>query len=344
MERKKNVRSPWKRGVLNIVFVLLLLFPCAEIAARILGWKAQHNVDYKVEATPANWLQGDSIYGIKLTPGKFKVTLNDRLTFLTAPSIAGTRKLSTNDTSSNHLFILGCSFTYGYGVNSEHTFAQLIANHFKDHRVTNFAVPGHGEVQALLKLKEKISSGMIPNTVLMVYSKEHPQRNTMNRSYRSALHIGFNNSNKQVGTSMSAARFPYFSTPDTNALRHVKWEEIYRNWTGRQTFAIVNALQTSFETSQKENNSVAVTTFIFNEMARLCKENKIQLTIVNLDDRSFTTRYPETSKSIDRIAINFDFSDHSLTNFPYDNHPNMAGHAKIARKIIPILEAILDEK
>lgn len=342
--KKKAKEKSAKRRVLNIVFVLLLLFPCAEIAARILGWKGQKNIDYKVESSPKNWLLGDSIYGIKLNSGEFNVTLNDSLTFSTAHTELGTRKILTNQSSSDDLFILGCSFTYGYGVDTKSTFAQLIANHFPSQRVTNFAVPGHGEVQALLKLKEKISSGVVPKTVLLVYSKEHPQRNIMNRSYRSALHIGFSKSNQHVGASMSSARFPYFSSPKSAALNYVKWNEIYKNWSGRQTFAIVNALQTSLETRNGDDNSSEVTDFLFGEMAKLCEQNKINFVIVNLDDSLFTKKFPKTSISTKRIPIHFDFSDHSLTNYPYDNHPNAEGHAKIATKIIPTLEAIINEK
>lgn len=332
-----------KKRLRSIGFLLLLLLPCAEIAARIVGWGPIENVDYKVEATPENWLVGDSIYGIALNPGSYSVTLNDSLNFSTKHNADGTRFVTTNDSSEQKIAFFGCSFTYGYGVDADFTFAGRLANQFSEFNIENYGIPGHGTVQNWLQLKELIKNGSQPDYAILVYSKEHLDRNVMNTSYRKALKIGFQNSNQSVNSNMKKARFPFFTDSTLSSVKYTNWENCYSNWWGRDKLAIVHALQSSFSDNDEIEQTNEITEALLKDFEKICRENNIQLLLVNLDDNQFKSRFPNFNPA-NYVSVGFDFSNANVTNAPHDNHPNAAGHELISQKIAPLLKNLLNEK
>lgn len=332
-----------KKRLRSIGFLLLLLLPCAEIAARIVGWGPIENVDYKVEATPENWLVGDSVYGIALNPGSYSVTLNDSLNFSTKHKADGTRFVTTNDSSEQKISFFGCSFTYGYGVDVDFTFAGRLANQFPEFTIENYGVPGHGTVQNWLRLKQLIKKGNQPDCAILVYSKEHLDRNVMNTSYRKALKIGFQNSNQSVNSNMKTARFPFFKDTTLSSVKYTNWENCYSNWWGRDKLAIVHALQSSFSDNDEIEQTNEITEALLKDFERICRENNIKFLLVNLDDDEFKSRFPNLNPA-NYISIGFDFSNADITNAPHDNHPNAAGHELISQKISPLLKNLLNEK
>lgn len=334
-----------KKRLRTIGYILLMILPCAEIAARITGWGPIENIDYKVDASPSDWLVGDTVLGIALNPGVYTVTLNDGLVFNTTHLPNKTRHIPSTDTSNRRVIFFGCSFTYGYGVNSEESFVGRVAHHLNEFKIENFGIPGHGTVQNWIQLKNQILHGNTPECVVVVYSKEHLERNVMNLSYRKALRIGFQNSNQSVSSNIGTARFPYFSDTTLNSIHYTSWENCYSNWWGRDKFAIVHALQSTFSDNQDVELTNEITEALLKDMKRLCEENQINSLFVNLDDNKFSKRFPTISLNEDNyVSVGFNFSDTTVTNAPFDNHPNSSGHEFIAQKIIPVLNRRLDEK
>src|SRR3989338_8740279 len=180
------MRKFWKHSLI----VLILLFPTAEIAARIIGWKALWNTDYRVSSTPSTWIRGDSTLGFQLSPGSFSITLNKGLTFQTTHLSNGTRWVNASKNAQQAVHFFGCSFTYGYGVNDRETFVYLLQQEFPGWHFQNFAVPGYGTAQSVLSLEETIRSGEIPKVAVLVYSAAHSERDAMAYSWRRALKIG----------------------------------------------------------------------------------------------------------------------------------------------------------
>lgn len=332
------MRSFWKQSLV----ILILLFPLSEIAARIIGWKPLYNHDYHIASEPTFWLRADSTMGIRLSPGNYKVTLNHKLTFTATHTEEGMRKTGLQSASGPEVDVFGCSFTYGYGVSDECTFSWLLQERFRDYSFRNHAVPGHGTVQALMKLKAVLAGGAHPHTAMLVYSQAHPERNVMAMKYRKALKIGFTRSDENAKGAMRTGRFPFV---ENGKINYCAWEELYYNWPGRETFAIVNALQCSLEQDIPEADQLKTTGELLIRFADLCASNGIRCVVVNLDDPHFTRRYPELNRreDITVIPVGFDFSDPLLTNAPHDSHPNAKGHRRIAEKIIPEFEKHLNE-
>lgn len=333
---KRERTSLWRK-IRNAIFLILVLFPCGEIAARIIGWTPLYNNDYKVHAVPKHWLVGDSIYGLQLSPGKFSITLNDSVTFHTSHDRFRKRRSGEKD-SCERIFVYGCSFTYGYGVNDDQTFVSLLNRSREGESFSNFGVPGYGTLQALMRLKKEIESGNVPSSVMIVHSSVHPERNGMANSYRKALKIGYKNSNKHVESNMQDARFP-FMEKSKSAVQFVSWKEIYSNWPGREQFAIVNAVQSLSQERPNEEKLEQITERIFEDIVELCDANSIRCIVVNLDDGKFKNRYQDLLEKfqVGVVSVNFDFTSEKYTNRPYDSHPNTLGHKRIAGSILDYL-------
>lgn len=307
------------------------MFPAAEIAARIIGWNGLSNSDYQVSSTPDPWIKGDQSLGFQLCPGDYSITLNKALAFRARHLDDGTRWVDASDTAQQTVHFYGCSFTYGYGVDDRETFVYLLQQKFPSWHFRNFAVPGYGTAQAVLRLEEAIRAGETPEIAVLVYSAMHAERDVMAFSWRRALKIGFSRSNERVEHYMQGARFPYW---DLKAKRLVeeKWDALYSNWAGRETFAIVNALQSNSEEEIPESQQRSGSLALAEQFVQTCKRYNIQPVVVNLDKAALSA-----SDFQDRpplfCPVHFDFSKHSLTNYPHDDHPNKKGHRYIFERL-----------
>lgn len=330
------MRKFWKHSLI----VLVLLFPTAEIAARIIGWKALWNSDYQVSSTPAPWIKGDKTLGFQLCPGDFSITLNKALTFQTKHLADGTRWVNASDTAQQAIHFYGCSFTYGYGVDDEETFVYLLQQEFPSWHFRNFAVPGYGTAQAIRRLEEAIRGGETPAVAVLVYSAVHAERDVMAFTWRRALKIGFSRSNERVEYCMQGAEFPYWDA-DAKRLVEEKWDALYSNWAGRETFAIVNALQSSSEEEIAESQQRAGSLALVELFVQTCKRYDIRAVVVNLDKAKLSKKdFQELPPLF--CPVYFDFSKHTLTNHPHDKHPNKKGHRFIFERIQSFLAPLLN--
>lgn len=307
-----------------------MLFICFEVSLRIVGVTALQNDDYSILCSPKNAFIGDSVLGIRLNPGSYSITLNKKHKFDATHTDNGQR-LVTSVGSGPKIYVLGCSFTYGYGVNDNQHFTSLLQDRLPQYSFENRAVIGYGTVQSLLQLKETFIKET-PSSVLLCLSDVHLERNTLSQSYRSALKIGYSRSSDNVDNLLSGANFPYFSTQDS--IEFVSWEAMYSNWWLRDYSATINFLQTKYEnllvSDQKE---IEVTTSILREINRLCKDEGVNFGIIYLDKSDALSQVKKDLNSIESVDVNFDFSDSTFTNAPYDNHPNSRGHQKISKKV-----------
>ncbi len=326
------------RKILVYAFVVVV---CFEIALRILGYGPYRNSDYKVEASPANAFIGDEKLGIALNPGSYKIVLNDKIRFQTTHTNLSRRLVPQQaESDSLKMAFLGCSFTYGYGVNDKDNFVSKIQNSMPNWRIDNYATPGFGTVQSYLQLQEILKENDT-KVVVLCFSDFHFIRNVMSHIYRSNLKIGFRNSSKDVDTRMEKANFPYIPNSDLK-VQYNKWDELYSNYYLREYLASSNWMQTNVDKFKDRNlNSVNVTVALLLKMKRMCDEKDVEFVVFCLDN-SFETRQLQKSLNFKNWKnIHFNFGSKSLTNRPYDSHPNAKGHSWMAKKMIPFLKNVL---
>ena len=334
----------FKSVVKNLIYYPIMVFCCLEIAFRILGYESFQNNDYSVAAQPDNAFLGDTELGIQLNPGAFQITINKGLTFNTHHLENNSRYVSDcpNATKPNILF-LGCSFTYGFGVNDEQHFTSLLQKKHPALSFQNAGVIGYGSVQSLLQLKELVRTQQL-KAVILNFSSFHFMRNTLSREYRSNLRIGYRRSSNNVDSKMNQSRFPYLPACE-EPIQYASWEEIYENWIGREWLASINWIQTSYDYAKEDLPAqIEATVCIIQEMAAICKENNIPFGVACLDTTPETGLLKTKVSPINWVDVGFDFSNQSFINHPYDSHPNPVGHRQIADKIEPFLIKLLHEK
>ena len=334
----------FKLAIKNLFFYVIMIFCCLETAFRILGYEPFMNDDYTINAIPEKAFLGHPELGIQLNPGKYQITVNNALVFNAHHLEATNRHVSACSVpSAPDVLFLGCSFTYGFGVNDEQHFTSLIQKKYQDLNFQNAGVVGYGTVQSLLQLREQVGKAPL-KVVLLNFSSFHFMRNTLSPQYRANLKIGYQRSSDDVGLLMSRAKFPYKSSC-ADSIQYVPWKEIYKNWPGRAYLASINWIQTSIDAYQENIPAqIESTACLLEEMNVICKKNNIKFGVVCLDSTPETAFLKNKVPDLPWIDVGFDFSNKQTINHPYDTHPNPAGHQQIADSIEPFLNHLLHEK
>lgn len=311
----------------------LITIACFEVSLWILGYRPYQHQLYKMYSVPSNPYIGHDNLGIALNPGEYEITINEGLTFQATHLPSGIRKTrNTPIESDQNIHFLGCSFTYGYGVNDEQTFASKIQKVQADKKIINHGVVGYGTAQNYLQLQSlNLDSGDI---VILCLSSEHLKRNTLSPAYRKHLKLGFENSSDNLSELMNGARFPYLSSCDS-IISYEDWFSMYTNYRGRNWFSSVNFVQTLVDEFQEDlDNQISVTTCLLKRMYSKCNEQDVDFKVVCLDTSEETKKIQQDSNEIPWLNIDFDFGNADYTNAPFDTHPNESGHQLIANKVL----------
>lgn len=328
---------------MKLIYYPIITFVCFELALLILGYRPYNYDHYKIKTNPSSAFVGDSSYGIKLNPGNYKISLNDSIEFKSTHCKNGRREtVHPSLNRKKRIAFLGCSFTYGYGVDNNKNFVQKLQNLDTTHIYENFGVIGYGTVQSYLQLKNEI----IPNSenyeaILLNFSAVHLSRNVLSPYFRKNLKLGFGKANPEINQNMKNARFPYIDE-NVHSIEYETWANLHQNWLFREYLASVNWLQTLWEKSSTNvNREIELTELLIKEMNELCYENNIKFGLVLLDelnnDRVLSHPVPNF------VRVDFDFESTTLTHYPVDSHPNESGHEHIATILSPFIQKILAE-
>ncbi len=324
-----------------VIYYPLLVLTCLEVALLILGYRRYQDKPYVVSATPENAFIGDDSLGIYLNPGKYSIILNNAIEFETE-HLCDNRRLNHHEGNIDKpkVVFLGCSFTYGYGVNNDETFIAQLQGNFPNYNLENYGVVGYGTVQALLQLS-KILTDTSVKAVLLDFSSFHFMRNVLSQNYRRNLKIGYANSNEKTNNLMQNARFPFLGDC-SDSIRFANWRDLHSDWYGRNWFASVNWIQTLTESyHDKKLNEIEITTYVIQQIAAKCEAANVRFGIVCLDQTAETDILQKNLFQLPWLDVKFDFSDTDLTLLPHDSHPSAKGHLEIAHKILPFLTSIL---
>lgn len=336
---KKRLLNTLKWTAIYSVVTLLFL----EILLRILGYRPYSNDDYKVSSTPSKPYVADNEFGIRLNEGVFTLTLNNAVKFTATHQSNGERKTPGSVKSdAPEILFLGCSFTYGYGVNDEETFPAIIQKKHEYWSIRNAAVVGYGTTQHLLQLRERLDKNP-PECVILSLSSVHLMRTVLSRRYRSNLRIGYRRSSGEVDDRMKGARFPYMT--ECGKVEYQEWESMYPEIWGRYWLATSNFLQMRYDQMQEPDcDPVEITACILTEMRELCEKKGVKFGVICLDSNHETAAVKEKVPEIPWKNVGFSFKSKRFTHLPHDSHPNQKGHRKIARTILPFTEKLMNDE
>ena len=193
MPPQANKLSKRKRVLFHaIIYVALAasFLVAAEIVLRMKGWHPWDPGELDVVVEPgARLYTNHPALGYVHLPGQYRITLNHSYTFRATYGDDGLRvthppvEASSASGDKEEIWIFGCSFTDGWSLNDEETYAWLLQEKLPAYEVRNFGVDGYGNLQALIQLKEALRAGRRPPRVAVVtYASFH------DRETRSSAH------------------------------------------------------------------------------------------------------------------------------------------------------------
>src|SRR5262249_45375581 len=133
--------------------------------------------------------------------------------------------------------LLGCSFTHGWGVNDEETYAWRLQEMLPDYRVVNFGVVGYGTVHSWIQFETAFRGGGKPRGAGIAYARLHAARNTFLRSHRKCL-VPF--------SKLGERRQPYARLDAEGSVRLHEADALYTEFVGMRQSAVVHALERTY--------------------------------------------------------------------------------------------------
>jgi hypothetical protein len=321
-----------------IITGLFILF--LELFFRLIGY-APVAFNQSVVSIPEIPYSADSL-GITLKKGTYKITINNKVAYTATHDETGKRITSKMPIpATDKIWILGCSFAYGVGVNDEESYPFLLQNHFKELEVQNFAIPGTATIQSYYKLKEQLAKGHRPKIVMLSYATFHEERNQLTRGFESNLYDGM-----RLHKGLELSNYFYPRCKIVNNKIKIENIDIIKDftpipWVEKAAIAtFINQTWNAFE--DKKTNGFPVSKYLILDFQKLAKQYNFKLIIA---DVAYSKRSEEIEnfcykRKINYVSISPDFSLGNYTLAPYDYHPNKLAHKVYAGKLYEYITKI----
>lgn len=336
MIKKDFLKTSAFRLITYLIFPILLSVTTAEVALRVAGYKPWQieNVDVAVEPK-GNFFTKDSELGYKHLPGKFKVTLNGNYSFNATHlnnSLRITHPLNTYNQSSTkpEIWILGCSFTYGWSLNDNETYAWLLQAKLPQYEIVNFGVNGYGTLHSFIQFKEALKQGNKPKIAVIAYAGFHDRRNTLLRA-RSKQMAAWN----KLGILLQ----PDARLDGKNNFIYSMTKLEYDEWPLMRVSALVNFLEVNYNQFEEGlYKSHDVSKAIIEEFNRLAKANGVKLVVAGINAGSAKMLKELSQEGIATVDISVDLKIPANNNLPHDLHPSAVANRQYADKLENFLQ------
>jgi len=219
--------------------------------------------------------------------------------------------------SGGSIAIVGGSFTEGFAISDQETFAWKLQEQFPSMRVRNYGHGGYGTYQSLLLLEQVLAQTPPPRMALYGFYEGHEIRNVATVEWLEMLSM--------MARRHSTISVPYATLDHEGAvLRHRPAS--YPLWPLRERSAAINFLQHAYarltawhRTSQR----AAVTEQLLLEMSRACKARGTDLVVVYLFmNAENKARYSRLLEDNDVAFVDCTRPLLPAFQVPGDGHPN----------------------
>ncbi len=229
------------------------------------------------------------------------------------------------------LLLIGCSYTMGWAVSDDETFAWQLERRRPDLRVVNRGVTAYGTFQSLLLLERLLASGDRPAHVMYGYVLTHESRNVADPAWLRAL---------TLHSRHGMVAVPYCTLDDRGALvRHPP--RSYPAWAG--FLATVTLLQDAWANLRAPGcaaSAFPVTTQLMLEMDRLCRAHGIRFSVVVLmRGQGPSWRYGgDLARQGVEVIDDCHLDIGPELSVPGEGHPNAEAHGRWAACLDRVLE------
>jgi hypothetical protein len=296
----------------------ILLLGGGEIIARVSGARPQEAVP-----SPHPFAEEHSVLGWVNRPGSVpsREPGHALMTFW-----ADGRRASRLDPTANgrvQVVLVGGSFTQGYGVRDEQTFAWQLDEAFPDLAIENYGTGGYGTYQSLLRLEQLFATqAAAPGLVIYGFVSHHAHRNVQTSAWLEALR-----------RSVSGWRIVPPHVVVRDGALHRQPSALVRDWPLEQKSAQVHAWHVGWDRwalRDREAQSVPATIALLLEMNELVRRSGSRLLVAILHGGRSRRIFESTSLAGRVTSVN---CNHSKGAFQPENrvggvgHPNHTVHA-----------------
>jgi len=314
----------------------LLMMGTLEIILRLTKeppWQPDL-VPFRVE--PGGKLyEDDPLLGYRLKPGHYAVFLADGTPVTTTHLAEHERTTGPEEdrTGRPGIWILGCSYTYGWSLPDKETFPWRLQQSLPGFHIRNLGVPGYNNVQSLLWMRQKLQNGDRPQVVVLAYASFHDERNAGLRRWQKTLirpRDGGLGPQAQPNARLDAdGRLRVSPTPE-------KFQEI----PGMRLFSIPHSIEKRW--AKIEANAVPKEEISAKLIETLAAEAEavgatFLLAGIERDDQTRHMLQIWRAKG-GRIAdVSVDLNETGMRNTPHDPHPGPRAQQIFSQKILESL-------
>lgn len=327
------------RTFLYLLVVSASVFLLVEIALRVLGYKPYVARHYVMQSDPPDCFVKDSAFMISLRPGAFSVTVNEGLQYKATHNAAGHRVTCFDDREAAlpEIVVMGCSFSYGLGVNDSLTYAFRLNTLLDSFTVENLSIPGTGLVHQIYMLKRHLAQGDTPAIANFNYLDFHEEREVLASTKRDGMRDALFYNKKTVGEKDAGAPWGYvYARLEKNQLE-IKYKDLregFSAWPGRTYSALVNLLEQTYNKRADQSldaPNVAREALLLAQ--KVCKDNGIRMIVTRMSQHSEGIKEFCDLHHIENLDVSFDVGDHEATLHPHTAHPNARTHNAIAQAL-----------
>ena len=328
-----------------MTFGLVVALVIGEVGLRWIGFEPFNPTEIRrrtvgeIRIEPGGKLvEPDPLLGFVNVPGRVRVHFGD-LDFVATHDKEHHRITSSvkDKTSSDgpELWVIGCSFAHGFGVEDEEVFSFLLQQARPNWRVTNMGLESANTVQGYMEVESLLHQKRKPRVVLLAYAGFHEIRNVSLRIRRREL--------SPANPLMGDVRVPFARLNDMNkiefyydSLRYV--EAPLARWSSIVDLIDLIGTAQELERSRKEE----VTRALLKLFDQLCLDHGAKFLVAGV--------WPDSKAGLDwcqghqirHVDVSFDTStDEYLTDSKNDRHPGPKGHRHYAEKLLPMLDELM---
>jgi hypothetical protein len=321
------------------VLACAIAFAAAEIALRIFPVVPKpRQLDILIE--PGGKYQApDQELGFTPLPGRYTALFDHkyRWTFTNLPDTTRITKSIDRyavEPPKPGIWIFGCSFTQGWGLNDEDTMPWKLQERLPDHDVVNFGVGGYGTLQSLLQYQRALKDKAKPQIAILVYADFHDERNVRTGAWRDA-----NFSYERFGTTAQ----PY---------ARLNWsgDLSYRWGSTAVPLMELRARSVAFNVAMIGYGRVrdtfldahTVSELLIRQFVEESRRLGVQFVLAGIwpSDGTRETLTKFAAQGVSSIDISVDRFD-QRNRIPYDGHPSAVANESSAEKLAAALRRLL---
>ncbi len=322
---------------LTVAAGLALSLGLAEAVARVAGFEPYRTPDVRIRVEPDGVYQsGDPVLGYRHLPGAHRITFGNGVSW-TATHRPDTLRITRPPEAADagdppEIWIFGCSFVHGWGLDDEDTFPWQLQERLPRLRVRNFGVGGYGTLQSLLQFREALARRPRPAVAVLAYAGFHDERNTRLRRWRKAT-FAYN----RFGTTAQ----PFARLRRDGELRYGFDDGSYRDMALLRHSAFMTLLDEAWSgLEDRLYESHRVSEILVDEFSRTAAEHDVAFVLAGISREAGTRamlRHSEESH-VAAVDISLDLHERGLS-IAWDGHPSAVATERYARKIARYLKA-----